>query len=35
VRAPGRIFKITDEGTLRRIQALKVILGDGDESGDS
>ena len=30
VRAPGRVFKITDEGTLRRIQSLKVILGDGD-----
>jgi len=33
VRAPGRIYKISDEGTLRRIQSLKVLLGDGD--GDS
>lgn len=31
VRAPGRIFQLEDEGTLRRIQSLRVILGDGDE----
>ena len=28
VTAPGRIFQIQDEGTLRRIQSLKVMLGD-------
>lgn len=33
IRAPGRIYKITDEGALRRIQSLKVQLGGGD--GDS
>lgn len=30
VRAPGRIYQVEDEGTLKRIQSLKVRLGDGD-----
>lgn len=30
VKSPGRIYKIEDEGALRRIQSLKVRLGDGD-----
>lgn len=29
VTAPGRIFQLEDFGTLRRIQSLKVKLGDG------
>ncbi len=29
VTAPGRIFQIQDNGALRRIQSLKVMLGDG------
>lgn len=29
VTAPGRIYQIEDEGTLRRIQTLKVKMGDG------
>jgi hypothetical protein len=29
VTAPGRIFQLEDFGTLRRIQSLKVMLGDG------
>ena len=29
VTAPGRVYQIEDEGTLRRVQTLKVKLGDG------
>lgn len=29
VTAPGRVFQIEDDGTLRRVQTLKVKLGDG------
>lgn len=35
VRAPGRLYQIEDEGALRRIQSLKIILGSGDEDGNS
>lgn len=31
IRSPGRVYRIEDEGSMRRIQSLRVKIGTGDE----